>query len=35
MFPMAAKHIPDFDESFTQFAADLKQEAEAVQQAKK
>jgi hypothetical protein len=28
MFPMAASHIPSFDANFTQFAADLKQEAE-------
>ena len=31
MFPMAAKHIPDFDASFEKFAADLKQEAEIIQ----
>lgn len=30
MFPMYAKHIPPFDESFEQFAADLKKEAEAI-----
>lgn len=30
MFPMAAKHIPDFDASFEQYAADLKQEAEKI-----
>lgn len=28
MFPLFAKMIPDFDESFDQFAADLKKEAE-------
>lgn len=28
MFPLFAKMIPDFDETFDQFAADLKQEAE-------
>jgi len=28
MFPMYAKYIPSFDESFSQFAADLKKEAE-------
>ena len=33
-FPMYAKHIPPFDESFEQFASDLKQEAEAIQQSK-
>lgn len=31
MFPMAAKSIPSFDESFEQFAADLKKEAEKIQ----
>ena len=30
MFPMYAKYIPPFDESFEQFAADLKKEAEAI-----
>lgn len=30
MFPMYAKHIPPFDASFDQFAADLKKEAEAI-----
>ena len=34
MFPLYAKYIPSFDESFEQFAADLKKEAEAIQQAK-
>jgi hypothetical protein len=29
MFPMAAKHIPDFRKSFEQYASDLKKEAEA------
>ncbi|MEM6343180.1 MAG: SRPBCC domain-containing protein [Bacteroidota bacterium] len=33
MFPMAAGSIPSFDESFTQFAADLKKEAEAIEAA--
>lgn len=28
MFPLFAKYIPSFDESFEQFAADLKKEAE-------
>lgn len=31
MFPMYAKYIPPFDESFEAFAADLKKEAEAIQ----
>lgn len=31
MFPLYAKYIPPFDESFEQFAADLKREAEAIQ----
>lgn len=31
MFPMAAGSIPSFDESFTQFAADLKKEAEMIE----
>lgn len=35
MFPMYAKYIPPFDESFEQFAADLKKEAEATQNTKK
>ncbi len=30
-FPMYAKYIPPFDDSFEQFAADLKNEAEAIQ----
>jgi uncharacterized protein YndB with AHSA1/START domain len=30
-FPLFARFIPSFDESFEQFAADLKQEAEAIQ----
>lgn len=34
MFPLFANKIPDFDESFEQFAADLKKEAEANQQSK-
>jgi len=34
MFPMYAKYIPPFDESFEQFAADLKQEAETIYQTK-
>ncbi len=33
MFPMYAKYIPSFDQSFEQFAADLKQEAETIQNA--
>lgn len=33
MFPLYAKYIPPFDESFEQFAADLKQEAEVIQRA--
>ncbi len=33
MFPLYAKYIPPFDESFEQFAADLKLEAETIQQA--
>lgn len=31
MFPMYAKYIPPFDEAFEQFAADLKNEAETIQ----
>ncbi len=31
MFPMYAKYIPSFDEAFEQFAADLKKEAELIQ----
>lgn len=34
MFPMYAKYIPSFDESFEQFAADLKKEAEIITQTK-
>ena len=34
MFPMYAKYIPSFDESFEQFARDLKNEAEVIQQTK-
>jgi uncharacterized protein YndB with AHSA1/START domain len=34
MFPLYAKMIPSFDASFTQFAADLKKEAELIMQAK-
>lgn len=30
MFPLAAKQIPDFKESFGQYAADLKREAELI-----
>ena len=35
MFPLYAKHIPSFDQSFEQFTADLKREAEAIQRLKK
>lgn len=35
MFPMYAKYIPPFDKTFEQFAADLKKEAELIQNAKK
>ncbi|MFK7805937.1 MAG: SRPBCC family protein [Anaerolineae bacterium] len=31
MFPLYAKYIPEFDESFEQYAADLKKEAELIQ----
>ncbi len=31
MFPLYAKYIPSFDDSFDRFAADLKQEAELIQ----
>lgn len=31
MFPLYAKYIPPFDESFEQFASDLKKEAELIQ----
>ncbi len=34
MFPMYAKMIPPFDQSFEQFAADLKKEAETIMNAK-
>lgn len=34
MFPMYAKYIPPFDASFEQFAADLKKEAELIQNTK-
>ncbi|WP_420629488.1 SRPBCC domain-containing protein [Candidatus Leptofilum sp.] len=33
-FPLFARFIPPFDDSFEQFAADLKQEAEAIQNSK-
>ena len=35
MFPLYAKHIPSFDQSFEQFTADLKKEAETIQSLKK
>ncbi|RPI91878.1 MAG: SRPBCC domain-containing protein [Chloroflexi bacterium] len=35
LFPLFAKSIPSFDESFERFAADLKKEAEAIQRSKK
>jgi len=35
MFPMYAKQIPSFDQPFEQFAADLKKEAEAIQNIRK
>jgi len=35
MFPMYAKYIPSFDQSFEQFAADLKKEAETIQNSSK
>jgi len=35
LFPLYAKHIPSFDQSFEQFAADLKREAELIQNYKK
>ena len=35
MFPMYAKYIPPFDAVFEQFAADLKKEAERIQNEKK
>lgn len=34
MFPMYAKYIPSFDESFEQFASDLKNEAEIINKTK-
>lgn len=34
MFPMYAKYIPPFDESFEQFATDLKNEAETISKTK-
>jgi uncharacterized protein YndB with AHSA1/START domain len=35
LFPLFASSIPSFDESFEQFAADLKREAENIQRSKK
>ncbi len=35
LFPLFGSFIPSFDESFERFAADLKKEAEKIQQAKK
>ena len=35
IFPLFAKYIPPFDESFEKFAADLKKEAETIQNSKK
>jgi uncharacterized protein YndB with AHSA1/START domain len=35
LFPLFAKYIPPFDESFEKFAADLKKEAESVQNSMK
>ena len=35
LFPLFAKSIPSFDESFERFAADLKKEAETIQRSKK
>jgi len=35
IFPLFAKYIPPFDESFERFAADLKKEAETIQRSKK
>jgi uncharacterized protein YndB with AHSA1/START domain len=35
LFPLFAKMIPSFDESFEQFAADLKKEAETIHNSKK
>lgn len=34
LFPLFAKYIPPFDESFERFAADLKKEAESIQNSK-
>ena len=34
LFPLFAKYIPPFDESFERFAADLKKEAESIQSSK-
>lgn len=34
LFPLFAKQIPSFDESFEQFAVDIKKEAEAIQNSK-
>jgi len=34
LFPLFAKYIPPFDESFERFAADLKREAESIQSSK-
>ncbi len=34
MFPLFAKMIPSFDQSFEQFASDLKKESEAIMEAK-
>jgi hypothetical protein len=34
MFPLFARYIPPFDETFEQFAADLKKEAETIQRSK-
>ena len=35
LFPLFAKYIPPFDESFEKFAADLKKEAESIQNSMK
>ena len=35
LFPLFAKYLPSFDESFERFAADLKKEAETIQRSKK
>jgi uncharacterized protein YndB with AHSA1/START domain len=34
LFPLFAKYIPSFDDSFEQFAGDLKKEAESIQSSK-